>query len=68
MRSELDEQVRAAYRIIEGKGATYDGVGSTLARIVDVVLRDQRSILTPRARIDSVAGIPDVTISMPHRT
>ena len=40
------EQVRrAAYQIIEGKGATYYGIGSALARIVDVVLRDQRAIL-----------------------
>ena len=37
---------RAAYHIIAGKGATYYGIGSAVARIVDVLLHDQRAILT----------------------
>jgi L-lactate dehydrogenase len=46
-RSEIEDLVRgAAYRIIEGKKATYYGIGSALARIVEVILDDQRSILT----------------------
>ncbi|WP_145175136.1 L-lactate dehydrogenase [Rubripirellula lacrimiformis] len=66
-RASIDEQVRrAAYQIIEGKGATYYGIGSALARIVDVLLHDQRSILTVCSRIEDVAGVSDVTISMPH--
>ncbi len=66
-RSEIDDQVRrAAYHIIAGKGATYYGIGSALARIVDVILHDQRSILTTCSRIKDVAGISNVTISMPH--
>jgi len=37
--AEIDEKVRrAAYRIIEGKGATYYGIGSAIARIVEVIL------------------------------
>ncbi|EMI47036.1 L-lactate dehydrogenase [Rhodopirellula sp. SWK7] len=66
-RAKIDDQVRrAAYRIIEGKGATYYGIGSALARIVDVILHDQRSILTICSRIENMEGLPDVTISMPH--
>ncbi|MFG0287099.1 MAG: L-lactate dehydrogenase [Rhodopirellula sp. JB044] len=66
-RAEIDDQVRrAAYRIIKGKGATYYGIGSALAGIVDVVLHDQRSILTVCSRIEGMDGLPDVTISMPH--
>ncbi|MFK8113791.1 MAG: L-lactate dehydrogenase [Rubripirellula sp.] len=66
-RAEIDHQVRrAAYHIIEGKGATYYGIGSALARIVDVVLHDQRSILTVCSRLQNMDGMPDVTISMPH--
>ena len=46
-RLEIEEEVRgAAYRIIEGKKATYYGIGSALARIAEAVLYDQRSILT----------------------
>ena len=51
VRQDIDEKVRrAAYTIIAGKGATYYGIGSALARIVDAVLHDQRSILTVCAR------------------
>jgi L-lactate dehydrogenase len=47
VRHDIDEKVRrAAYTIIAGKGATYYGIGCALARIVDAVLHDQRSILT----------------------
>jgi L-lactate dehydrogenase len=67
VRSEIDSRVRrAAYHIIAGKGATYYGIGAALARIVDVVLHDQRSILTVCSRADEVAGVPDVTLSQPR--
>jgi L-lactate dehydrogenase len=67
VRQGIDHQVRdAAYAIIEGKGATYYGIGSALARIVDAILRDQRSILTVCARVGEIAGVQDVTISLPH--
>jgi L-lactate dehydrogenase len=66
-RGEIDLLVRkAAYHIIQGKGATYYGIGSALARIVDVVLHDQRSILTVCARTAEVAGVKDVTLALPH--
>jgi L-lactate dehydrogenase len=56
----------AAYRIIEGKGATYYGIGSALARICEVILRDQRSILTVSTPMPEVAGVSDVSVSLPH--
>jgi len=66
-RQQIDGQVRrAAYHIIAGKGATYYGIGSAVARIVDVLLHDQRAILTICCRI---AGVPDcdgVTLALPH--
>lgn len=46
-KAEIEDLVRgAAYRIIEGKKATYYGIGSALARIAETILYDQRSILT----------------------
>ena len=57
---------RAAYTIINGKGATYYGIGSALSRIVDVILHDQRSILTVCAPAAEVAGVPDVTVALPR--
>lgn len=67
VQQEIEEQVRqAAYRIIEGKGATYYGIGSALARIVNVILRDQRAILTVCTRTEGIAGVKDVTAAMPR--
>jgi L-lactate dehydrogenase len=67
VRQDIDEKVRrAAYTIIGGKGATYYGIGSALARIVDAVLHDQRSILTVCAPTADVAGVKDVTVALPR--
>lgn len=67
VRATIDERVRrAAYYIIEGKGATYYGIGSALARIVDAILRDQRAILTVCTPLAEVAGVTEVTIALPH--
>lgn len=66
-REEIEDRVcRAAYRIIEGKGATYYGIGSALARIVNVILRDQQAILTVCSRLEDAAGVSDVTFSLPQ--
>jgi L-lactate dehydrogenase len=66
-RDEVDESVRrAAYHIIAGKGATYYGIGSAVARIVDVMLHDQRAILTVCSRIEGVADCDGVTLSLPQ--
>ena len=66
-RQEIDQNVRgAAYKIIAGKGSTYYGIGSALARIVDVLLHDQRAILSVCTRAEQVAGVDDVTLSLPR--
>ena len=62
IKDDIEHQVRdAAYAIIEGKGATYYGIGAALARIVHVILRDQRAILTVCTPMETVAGVEDVT-------
>ena len=67
IKARIDEDVRrAAYHIIEGKKATYYGIGSALARITDVILRDQSAILTVCAPADEVAGVQDVTVALPY--
>jgi L-lactate dehydrogenase len=66
-RQQIDENVRrAAYQIIAGKGATYYGIGSAVARIVDVLLHDQRAILTICCRITGVPDCDGVTLALPH--
>jgi L-lactate dehydrogenase len=66
-RQQIDTRVRhAADMIIAGKGATYYGIGSALARIVDVILHDQRSVLTVCSPTPQVEGVEDVTVSLPR--
>lgn len=63
----IDAQVRnAAYEIIAGKGATYYGIVSAIAKIISVVLADQRAILTVSGHHQLTAGVEDVTLSLPH--
>ena len=46
-RSRIDTAVRrAAYAIIQGKGATWFGVGAGLARMAQVIQGDERALIT----------------------
>jgi L-lactate dehydrogenase len=66
VKQRIDYNVRnAAYTIINGKGATYYGIGSALARITDIVLRDERAILTICTPQPEIAGVKEVTVAMP---
>lgn len=66
-RAAIDAGVRrAAYHIIEGKGATYYGIGSALARITRNILSDRRSIMTVCTPTSDIAGVADVTVSLPR--
>jgi L-lactate dehydrogenase len=67
VRQDIDRKVRrAAYTIIGGKSATYYGIGSALARILDVILHDQRAILTVCAPTADVMGVGPVTVALPR--
>lgn len=67
VRDEIDGRVRgAAYAIIEGKAATYYGIGAALAEIVAVILDNRRSIMTVCSPVARVADVTDVTVSLPH--
>jgi L-lactate dehydrogenase len=67
VRKDIDAKVRgAAYTIISGKGATYYGIGSALARIADVILHDQRAVMTVGVPTADIAGVTNVTVSLPR--
>jgi L-lactate dehydrogenase len=55
----------AAYQIIERKGATYYGVAAGLVRIVEAILRDQRTVLSVSSLIADYYGIDDLYLSLP---
>jgi L-lactate dehydrogenase len=66
-RMRIDDGVRrAAYRIIDGKGATYYGIAAGLARIVRAIRGDERVVLTVSTRSSGLADFPKVCFSMPR--
>ena len=67
VKSQIDSGVRnAAYKIIEGKGSTYYGIAAAIAKLVDVINRDNRAVLTVSTFKEDVEGIRNVTLSLPH--
>ncbi len=55
----------AAQEIISRKGATYYAVAAGLMRIVEAILRDQRTVLSISSLIEDYYGIDDVCLSLP---
>ena len=67
--SELDEIAlnvkNAAYKVIEGKGATNYAIGLSAARIIEAILRDESVILPVSSVLTNYLGISDVALSVP---
>ncbi len=55
----------AAYEIISAKGATYYAIGLAVARILEAILRNERSILTVSRFLEGYHGASDVCLSVP---
>ncbi len=67
VRDEIDQGVRrAAYRIIEGKGATWHGIGAGLARIVRAIAADEGAVLSVSMLARDIAGQSEVALSVPR--
>ncbi|ULM98844.1 L-lactate dehydrogenase [Peribacillus frigoritolerans] len=68
-KEDLDEifiNVRdAAYKIIEGKGATYYGIAMGLVRITKAILHNENSVLTVSAHLDGQYGEKHVYMGVP---
>ena len=62
-KAKIDDSVRrAAYRIIEGKGATYYGIGAGIARIARAIKNDEGAVLT----LSNVEGFGGISLSLPR--
>lgn len=65
-RHRVQEGVRrAAYEIISRKGSTAYAVGVALCRIVEAIVRDEKSVLTVSTAAEGLHGLPDVSLSLP---
>jgi L-lactate dehydrogenase len=62
-KERIDDSVRyAAYRIIEGKGATCYGIGAGIARIARAIRDDEGAVLT----LSNSEGFGGVSLSLPR--
>ena len=61
-----DRVVRAAYEVIDGKGATNYAIGLAGTRIIQAILRDENAVLSVSSLLDDWHGISDVCMSVPH--
>lgn len=67
VREQIDKGVRnAAYTIIEGKGATWYGIGGGLARIVSAIEGDEQAVLSVSTVEPEVLGVSNVALSLPR--
>ncbi len=66
MRAAFDADVRkAAYKVIDMKGATFYAVAVAVRRICEAILRDEHSILTVSSLLAGEYGVDGVCLSLP---
>ncbi len=66
-RSRIDTAVRrAAYDIIQGKGATWFGIGAGVTRMAQVIHNDERALITCSMLTAECHGVRDVALSLPR--
>lgn len=63
--SIADATRNAAYEIINRKGATYYGIAMSATRIVEAIVRDERSIMTVSSQLHGEYDIDDLYLSVP---
>lgn len=66
IKAEIDDGVRnAAYKIIEGKGATFYGIAGALTRICQAISSNEYAILTVSSHLKDICDVHDVCLSLP---
>ncbi len=66
VKAQIDDCVRnAAYKIINGKGATYYGIAGALSRICQAIGSNEYAVLTVSSLHDNIEGVENVCMSLP---
>ena len=55
----------SAYRIIEGKGATYYAIAQSVMRITRCILRNENSVLPVSTLVENHYGVRDICLGVP---
>ncbi len=64
--TRIAEEVKnSAYTIIEKKGATYYGIGMSVTRIAEAIVRDEKAILPISTLLTGHYGIENICLSIP---
>ena len=66
VKAQIDDCVRnAAYKIIDGKGATFYGIAGALCRICSAITNNEYAILNVSTHHDDIEGVNNVCLSLP---
>ena len=60
-----DDVRNAAYKVIQGKGATNYAIGLSSARIIEAILSDEHAVLPVSTVLKDFHGIDGVALSVP---
>ncbi|MDR2748896.1 MAG: L-lactate dehydrogenase, partial [Bifidobacteriaceae bacterium] len=55
----------AAYKVIDGKGATNYAIALSTTEIVEAIVKDENRIMPVSTRLQNYLGISDVCLSVP---
>ena len=67
-REEISESIkREAYDIIEGKGATFFGIGASAAELLENIVNDTQKILPLSCPLSGEYGISDIALGVPAK-
>jgi len=67
IKAGVDDGVRlAAYRIIEGKGSTFFGIGAGISRIVSAIRNNERAVLTVSTCLPDAGEFAGLSLSLPR--
>ncbi len=61
----FDRARKAAYEIIQAKGATYYAIGVVIMQIVKTILRDSKTVIPVSIPLTDYYGVHDVSLSVP---
>lgn len=65
IQQSFEKAQKAAYHIIEAKGATYYAIGAVILKVLDNILYDSSSVLPVSIPISNYYGVFDVSLSVP---
>jgi L-lactate dehydrogenase len=67
-RDTIEKQVKQkAYRIIEGKGSTYFGIGTAVMEIVEAIIGDSEKIFPLSVYLHGEYGISNIALGVPAK-